>query len=158
MEGMEGILENARFMEESHYKSDGMLTAMMGLHASFTISDATLKKAVECVGDVSSRLDTPFGFHVHIAEDALDVKRCHEEHGIGVVDRLLSWYEWRWKRFISFSIFKLVCFPLSQWSAQQSKFGSTLYTPPTAGICCSCQCRSTSCFFLDLFKLVKKFI
>ena len=47
-------------------KGDGQIAAMMGLHASFTLSDATLE---QCVGIAR---DAGVGCHIHVAEDAAD--------------------------------------------------------------------------------------
>ncbi len=60
-----GIKENERFIKKIG-KGDGQIAAMMGLHASFTLSDETLEK---CVGIAR---DAGVGCHVHVAEDAAD--------------------------------------------------------------------------------------
>ncbi|MGD9403293.1 MAG: amidohydrolase family protein, partial [bacterium] len=43
----EGIRENVEFIEKCNSSKDDYVKALFGLHASFTISDATMKKAVE---------------------------------------------------------------------------------------------------------------
>jgi cytosine/adenosine deaminase-related metal-dependent hydrolase len=53
----------------------------VGLHASFTVGDDLLKKAVELAG----RYNT--GIHVHVAEDPVDQEACLEEHNKRVVER-----------------------------------------------------------------------
>lgn len=55
---------------------------LVGLHASFTVGDDTLKKAVDLMQKTSS------GIHVHVAEDPCDTEHCLEKHGTWVVDRL----------------------------------------------------------------------
>jgi putative selenium metabolism protein SsnA len=78
----EGIRENVAFIEKCNSGRDDYLKAMFGLHASFTISEDTLKQAVEaCRG-----LDT--GFHLHVAEAASDQEHCLEHFGRRVVERL----------------------------------------------------------------------
>jgi cytosine/adenosine deaminase-related metal-dependent hydrolase len=54
---------------------------MMGLHASFTLSDSTLAAA---------RAAAPpgVGYHFHLAEGPEDQRHCLKEHGLRVVKRL----------------------------------------------------------------------
>ena len=63
-----GIAENERFIKKIG-NGDGQIAAMMGLHASFTVSDATLE---QCVGIAR---DAGVGCHIHVAEDAADRAR-----------------------------------------------------------------------------------
>lgn len=74
-----GIEENASFAQACHGKRGR--SALLGLHASFTVSDETLAQAAKLV-----RPDTPI--HVHVAEDASDVTRTREQFGRGIVERL----------------------------------------------------------------------
>jgi len=76
-----GIQENERFIKKVG-KGDGQITAMMGLHASFTLSDATLEK---CVGIAR---DAGVGCHVHVAEDAADRDDSVKKYGMPTVNRL----------------------------------------------------------------------
>ncbi len=79
---LEGIRENIRFIEKCNAEDDTYVKALFGLHASFTISDDTLKTAVE-----SSRgLDT--GFHLHVAEAESDEEHAMRNFGKRVVERL----------------------------------------------------------------------
>lgn len=55
---------------------------LVGLHASFTVSDDTLKKAVSLTEKYHS------GIHIHIAEDSYDQKHCIDNYGIRVIDRM----------------------------------------------------------------------
>jgi len=55
---------------------------LVGLHASLTIGDATLKKAVELAEKHNS------GIHIHVAEDLCDQDLCIKEHNKRVVERL----------------------------------------------------------------------
>ncbi len=76
-----GVEENARFIRKVG-KGDGQIAAMMGLHASFTISDETLEK---CVGIAK---DAGVGCHVHVAEDLADREDSLKKYGMPVVHRL----------------------------------------------------------------------
>ncbi len=76
---LEGIRENERFIREV---SGDLVAATFGLHASLTLSDDTLKKAVE----VARGLNT--GFHLHVAEDKADVADSLKKSGLRVVERL----------------------------------------------------------------------
>lgn len=79
---MEGIRENADFISKCNSEKDDYIKAMFGLHASFTVSDETLKRAVKA----SEGLDT--GFHLHVAEANSDQEHCLENFGMRVVERL----------------------------------------------------------------------
>ena len=76
-----GIEENERFIKKTG-KGDGQIAAMMGLHASFTLSDATLEK---CVGIAK---DAGVGCHIHVAEDAADREDALQKYGMPTVNRL----------------------------------------------------------------------
>jgi cytosine/adenosine deaminase-related metal-dependent hydrolase len=76
-----GIEENERFIKKTG-RGDGQIAAMMGLHASFTLSDRTLEK---CVGIAR---DGNVGCHVHVAEDAADREDALRKYGIPTVMRL----------------------------------------------------------------------
>jgi putative selenium metabolism protein SsnA len=76
-----GVEENARFIRKVG-KGDGQIAAMMGLHASFTISDGTLEK---CVGIAK---DAGVGCHVHVAEDLADREDSLKKYGMPTVHRL----------------------------------------------------------------------
>lgn len=76
-----GVAENERFIRKIG-KGDGQIAAMMGLHASFTISDETLER---CVGIAR---DAGVGCHIHVAEDAADREDSISKYGIPTVHRL----------------------------------------------------------------------
>jgi len=76
----QGIAENIRYAEE--VRGHASLAAAMGVHASFTVSDKTLRT---CVSE-AERLDIPL--HVHVAEDAADEAHSLRKHGMRVVQRL----------------------------------------------------------------------
>ncbi|MBD3348886.1 MAG: putative aminohydrolase SsnA [Candidatus Eisenbacteria bacterium] len=83
-----GLEENLRFARET--SDDGgcsgapMLTASVGLHASFTLEDETLDRASEMARGLG------VGCHIHVAEDVADVKDSLERSGRRVVERLES--------------------------------------------------------------------
>jgi putative selenium metabolism protein SsnA len=76
-----GIEENERFIKKIG-KGDGQIAAMMGLHASFTLSDETIEK---CVGIAK---DAGVGCHVHVAEDLADREDSLNKYGMPTVHRL----------------------------------------------------------------------
>jgi putative selenium metabolism protein SsnA len=77
----EGIEENERFIRKCRDSGSDQVAAMFGLHASMTLSDKTLDRCA----DIGVDLDA--GFHVHAAEDAIDVETTRERHGKRVLDR-----------------------------------------------------------------------
>jgi putative selenium metabolism protein SsnA len=92
-----GLAENARFAEwvasdagrdtatrKSAGASGPLLGASVGLHASFTLNDDTLRRA----GEMASSLGT--GCHIHVAEDRADVEDSLSRSGRRVVRRLES--------------------------------------------------------------------
>ena len=76
-----GLAENQRFIEKVG-KGDGEIAAMMGMHASFTLSDATIEK---CVGIAQQ---AGVGCHIHVAEDAADREDSLNKYKIPTVSRL----------------------------------------------------------------------
>lgn len=55
---------------------------LVGLHASFTVDDKTIKQAADLVSKYNS------GVHIHAAEDKFDQEECQKNYGIGVIERL----------------------------------------------------------------------
>ena len=66
--------------EHDAYLASGR-PALVGLHASFTLSDKTLKASV----DLAEKYKT--GLHVHVAEDKSDQKHCEENYKMRVAER-----------------------------------------------------------------------
>jgi len=64
---------------ESYLKSH---QGLVGLHASFTVGDETLQKAVSLTEKYHS------GIHIHIAEDGYDQQHCIDNYGMRVIDRM----------------------------------------------------------------------
>jgi putative selenium metabolism protein SsnA len=77
-----GIYENVRFGRSLKSKPNETLRAMMGLHASFTLSQPTLLRGREAAGELG------LGFHLHVAEDACDVSDSQKRYKRRVVTRL----------------------------------------------------------------------
>lgn len=69
----QGLIETENYLQKYQ--------GLVGLHASFTVSNDTLTKAVELARKYNS------GIHVHVAEDLADQKACIEKHGKRVVER-----------------------------------------------------------------------
>jgi putative selenium metabolism protein SsnA len=78
MQALEGIRENIRFIDRA--RGDGLVAASFGLHASFTLTDETLRRAVE----VNQSLRA--GFHIHVAEDGCDAGAVSRLRDLGVLD------------------------------------------------------------------------
>jgi len=80
----EGIEENVRFIRslQGHAGRPGLLAGCMGLHASLTLSDATLARAVQEAGKLG------VGCHVHVAEGPEDGADSVARYGKSVVKRL----------------------------------------------------------------------
>ena len=74
----DGIQEHRRFAKEGA----SLARALVGAHASFTLSEETLRACV----DLATELDT--GLHVHVAEDAADEADAEARFGRRVVERL----------------------------------------------------------------------
>jgi len=77
----EGIEENERYIRKCHESSDKQMSALFGLHASMTLGDKTLERCAA----VAQSLDA--GFHVHVAEDQIDVQTTMERDGKEVIER-----------------------------------------------------------------------
>lgn len=80
----EGLAENAAFARRCAGGNDPHLRALFGLHAAFTLSDATLDRAAALGREAG------VGFHVHVAEAASDVAFNLERHGLTSVARLAA--------------------------------------------------------------------
>jgi len=77
----EGIEENERYIRKCRDSDDTQMTGLFGMHASMTLGTETLERCAEAAQD----LDT--GFHVHVAEDEIDVRTTRERYGQRVMDR-----------------------------------------------------------------------
>ena len=79
---LEGIRENAGFIAYAKEQKTDMIKGLFGLHASFTLSDATLEKCLEAADGT--------GFHVHVAEGIEDLKDSQNKYGKRVVERFFD--------------------------------------------------------------------
>ncbi|MCF6172127.1 MAG: amidohydrolase family protein [Bacteroidales bacterium] len=77
-DGLEKAKDGLR--ETADYLSTNQ--GLVGLHASFTVGDDTLKKATELMKSTSS------GIHIHVAEAQSDQEQCVQKHGKRIVERL----------------------------------------------------------------------
>ena len=80
----EGIEENERYIRKCRGSDDDQMAAMFGMHALMTLGTRTLERCA----DVGHALDA--GFHVHAAEDELDVQLTMERYGRRIMDRFLD--------------------------------------------------------------------
>ncbi|MCU0305888.1 MAG: amidohydrolase family protein [Thermoanaerobaculales bacterium] len=74
-----GLEENLEFFDRR--RADPRVRGMLGLHAAFTVSDETL-------GAIAGRRVDGMGCHVHVAEDALDIRVSKLAHGAPPLERL----------------------------------------------------------------------
>ncbi len=79
-EGEQGLRENIRFARS--LRSDDNVSAMMSVHASFTVSDELIQRAA----DAASELDIPLT--IHTSEGLVDLYHNLERHGERTVERL----------------------------------------------------------------------
>ncbi len=82
-----GLEENIRFIKKAKNINTihrAQIAAMMGLHASMTISPKTLES---CVGYAS---DLDVGCHIHVAEDLADRIDSVQRYGMPTVKRLIQ--------------------------------------------------------------------
>ncbi len=77
-----GIAENARFLRRMRAEPHPQLAASFGLHASLTLSDATLSDVVAAAAGLET------GFHIHAAEGIEDVEDSLAKSGQRVIHRL----------------------------------------------------------------------
>ena len=77
-EARRGLAESARFARTNRSR---LVRAAVGLHASFTVSDDTIREAAGLARDFDTVL------HVHVAEDQADVDDARERGYKGVIDR-----------------------------------------------------------------------
>ena len=76
-----GIAENVEFLASCRRNPDPMVDGLFGLHASLTLSDATLEQCARAATDAGA------GFHVHVAEGIEDVRDSLAKYGLRVVER-----------------------------------------------------------------------
>ena len=79
----ESVMENAEFIRYALKDDTDMIDGMMGMHAQFTISDATMELAAANKPD-------EVGYHIHVAEGIEDLHDCLKKYGKRIVDRLMD--------------------------------------------------------------------
>jgi cytosine/adenosine deaminase-related metal-dependent hydrolase len=80
-EARRGLAECARFVRARRFPR---VRGMVALHASFTVSDETVREA----GELARALEAPL--HVHVAEDRADVRDAEKRGFGGPFERLVS--------------------------------------------------------------------
>lgn len=80
----ESVLENAEFIRYALKDDSDMIAGMMGMHAQFTISDATMELA-------AANRPREAGYHIHVAEGIEDLHDCLKKYGKRIADRLMDW-------------------------------------------------------------------
>ncbi|MBI5497104.1 MAG: amidohydrolase family protein [Deltaproteobacteria bacterium] len=78
-EGRRGLEENRRFLR---HNTRPRVTGGVGLHASFTVSDETIREAGRLARELGVRM------HVHVAEDGADVVDATRRGYAGPLERL----------------------------------------------------------------------
>lgn len=79
----EGVLENEAFIRHALLDDTDMIAGMMGLHASFTLSDETLALCAE-------HKPEGVGYHIHVAEGIEDLYDSLHKYGKRIIDRLMD--------------------------------------------------------------------
>lgn len=74
-----GLEENAGWVAKNH---GPMFGGLVGAHASFTLSDDSLRACAELAAEAKS------GVHIHVAEDLCDQADCTKKHRRKLIDRL----------------------------------------------------------------------
>ena len=72
--GVEGFSQTEQYLKQ--------VKGLVGLHASFTVSDHTMRRAALLVEKFNT------GIHIHVAEDKYDEQHCSENYRKTVVERL----------------------------------------------------------------------
>lgn len=68
-------------LHEKQPDNSSMLNGLVGMHASFTLSDETLDMCQE-----ANRFHT--GYHIHVAEGIYDEEHCRKKYQMSVIERL----------------------------------------------------------------------
>lgn len=79
----EAIAENAAFIRHAQQDETDMIAGMMGMHASFTLSDKTMALCAASKPD-------GVGYHIHVAEGVEDLHHCLKHYGKRILDRLMD--------------------------------------------------------------------
>jgi len=79
----DSVMENAEFIRHTMADTSGMIAGMMGMHASFTISDETMELC-------AANKPQGAGYHIHVAEGIEDLHQCLKTYGKRIIDRLMD--------------------------------------------------------------------
>lgn len=77
----QAVDENIRWMKYCEERKSDKIAAVLGLHASFTLSDETFEYIAE-------KYPMEKGCHIHIAEAIEDVEDSYRKYGISITERL----------------------------------------------------------------------
>lgn len=77
------VKENEAFIKYALKDKTDMIAGMMGLHASFTLSDRTLEYCAE-------HKPEEVGYHIHVAEGIEDLYDSLHKHNKRIIDRLMD--------------------------------------------------------------------
>lgn len=77
------VKENEAFIKHALKDETDMIAGMMGLHASFTLSDKTLEYCAE-------HKPEEVGYHIHVAEGIEDLYDSLHKHNKRIIDRLMD--------------------------------------------------------------------
>ncbi|MDF2820932.1 MAG: selenium metabolism protein SsnA [Clostridiales bacterium] len=77
----QSVSENIEFLEYANHDQTDMIKAMIGMHASFTLSDETLEYCVNLNKENG-------GYHIHVAEGISDAIHCKDTYQMSIVERL----------------------------------------------------------------------
>ena len=79
----EGVYENEAFIKHALADDSDMIAGMFGLHAQFTLSDATLDFCAQ-------HKPEGVGYHIHVAEGIEDLHDALRKYGKRIVNRLMD--------------------------------------------------------------------
>ncbi len=79
----QSIQENVDFIKHALADKSDMIAGMMGMHASFTISDKTMEQ-------LTAMKPGGVGYHIHVAEGIEDLHQCLKVHHKRIIDRLMD--------------------------------------------------------------------
>ncbi len=77
----QGLQETEEFLNSILENPSTLVTSMLGLHASFTVTNKTLQK----ISQLKQKYNV--GVHTHCAEDIADQENCKQQYGVYVVER-----------------------------------------------------------------------
>ncbi|MFQ5429054.1 MAG: amidohydrolase family protein [Phycisphaerae bacterium] len=77
-----GLAENRSYLDKCGNRSDHRFAGLVGAHAAFTLSDASLRACVDLAAERKT------GVHIHVAEDPCDDAICRERYGAPLLQRL----------------------------------------------------------------------